>query len=138
MTLEWKEDPSPLHMLECGESVIVGDWQLRIDKLKDIKRDGVLGAFFNDLSDKERKVLDMRFGLDGKRNLEEERHRKRKREGEKTHPYMWKVEHVGDGFPSPFTHMGGRATSAEHAKTLAEVALKYAGLIYDAIRTESP
>jgi len=118
--LEWKPEPSKLNMFEDGEAAIVGDWQLEVFRIKDIREDGMLGALFGGLSEKEKKVLDMRFGLDGERNLEEEAYEARKKEGRKTHPWVWKIHHVGDGSPSPFTHMGGSARTADEAKVIAE------------------
>jgi hypothetical protein len=132
--IEWKLDPSPLHMLEGGESAIVGDWRLRIDRLKEHKPSKLLDNLMGALSEKERKVLNMRDA----EYEEKERQRERRKEGDKTHPYMWNVEHVHDDDPPKhFSHMGGRAATAEEAKTLAVAAVKYAGLIFDALKMES-
>jgi len=130
--LEWKDDPSPLKMLEEGESVHVGEWELRVDKMK--KFDGldrVLGNLRAGMTQRERDVLDMRFGLD---EDEAERERKRKsKEGQDTHPFCWKVEHPGDGSPEPFSHMGGRAKTKEEAKGLAQRALNFARVAHEAL-----
>ena len=117
--LEWKNDPSPLHMFEEGESVQIGDWKLRVDRMKEM---GQLSDLVKDLTDglteREKEILDTRFGESEDEELQPIK--RRKKEGRKTHPYHWKIEHVGDGSPASFTHMGGNAKSKEEAKELAE------------------
>jgi len=128
--LEWKDDPSPLQMLEEGESACVGEWELRVDRMKPFTGlDGVIGSLRAGMTEREREVLDMRFGLgDGEdsddeyvRKLEEQK--RRRKEGEKSHQIHWKIAYKGDGTPRPFSHMGGQAGSKEEGKALAERAL---------------
>lgn len=134
--IEWKEDPSPLNMLEDGESAVVGGWGLRIDRLKEF--DGlnrILDSVKESLTERELEVLGMRFGLDGEEERVERERGKRRKEGDKTHPFCWKVEHIGDGSPEHFTHMGGRAVTAEAAKRLAVAAIEHAVKAYGSIES---
>ena len=116
--LEWKDDPSVLHMLEEGESVRVGEWELRVDRMKDLKLSKMVEGLRDGLTEREKEILDTRFGESEDEELQPIK--RRKKEGRKTHPYHWKIEHVGDGSPASFTHMGGNAKSKEEAKELAE------------------
>ena len=119
--LEWKDDPSVLHMLEEGESVRVGEWELRVDRMKDLKLSKMVEGLRDGLTEREKEILDTRFGESEDEELQSIK--RRKKEGRKTHPYHWKIEHVGDGSPAPFTHMGGNAKSKEEAKMFAERSL---------------
>ena len=116
--LEWKDDPSVLHMLEEGESVRVGEWELRVDRMKDLKLSKMVEGLRDGLTEREKEILDTRFGESEDEELWPIK--RREKEGRKTHPYHWKIEHVGDGSPASFTHMGGNAKSKEEAKELAE------------------
>ena len=108
---KWKEDPSPLHMLKDGESAVVGDWEIRVDRMA--KFDPTLAVLAGLLSDNARAV--------------------RRRLGEESHPFAWRVERVTDGAPEAFTHMGGRAETREVAKQRAVSAVAFADEVYEAM-----
>lgn len=134
--IEWKVDPSPLQMLEDGESAVVGNWELRIDRLK--KFDGiskVLDSLKGSMTEKERKVLDMRSDLESDEEKMERERSKLRKKGQDTHPFAWRVEHIGDGSPERFSYMGGRAATAEAAKRLAVAAIEHAKQAYSAIES---
>lgn len=134
--IEWKDDPSPLQMLEDGETAVVGNWELRVDRMK--KFDGisrVLDSLKGSMTEKERKVLDMRSDLDSVEEKEEKARSARRKAGHDTHPFAWRVEHIGDGSPEHFSYMGGRAATAEAAKRLAVAAIEHAKQAYSAIES---
>jgi hypothetical protein len=134
--IEWKEDPSPLQMLKDGESAVVGGWEARIDRMKEFDGlDRVLGSLRGSMTEREREVLDMRFDLGSDEERQERERVKLRKEGQKTHPFCWSVHHIGDGSPEHFTHMGGRAATAEGAKRLAVAALEHAEKAYSSIES---
>ena len=122
--IEWKEDPSKLNMFEDGESAIVDEWELHIDKLKKIENP-LMHSFMRNLSDREKEVLEM--GLDEEFKKKRELREKR----ERLYPYCWKVERKNNNDTYRFTHMGGRAESAEKAKEYAVMALEFAKETYN-------
>jgi len=138
MSLEWKPDPSPLHLLEGGESAFMGKWKLHIDRMKTLGESKLMDSVLGSLTEKERKVLRMRFGVEGEEAAEKleremEAFKENRKRGDKTHPYMWRVDYHGDGTPQAFTGMGGRAATAQEAKELARAAVKSADLAYNVL-----
>ncbi len=123
---KWKDDPSPLKVFYGGESATLGNWKLRVDKV----RERVESAFFNsivdDLTEKERKVFDMRMKDDPDKDIKE-----RRREGGKTHPYHWRVERINDGSPETFSFLGGCTKTLEDGKRCAQEAVVFAHTAYD-------
>lgn len=133
MSLEWKEDPSPLHLLECGESAFVGRWKLHIDKMKEVKMDSLLGGLLSNLSEKEKKVLRMRFDADGNK-IDESTPLEKRRARQESHPYQWRVDYHGDDSTALFSGLGGSARTVEEGKALAQAAVEYAEMTYNALK----
>lgn len=142
MTVEWKDDPSPLHLLECGESAFVGRWKLHIDKMKEVNMDRLLGGLLSSLSEKEEKVLRTRFDSEGNEIeienaeptfMEKQQMRKAWQE---SHPYQWRID-LQKEQPEPFAFLGGSAKTAEEGKRLAEAAVEHAEMIYKALEKKA-
>lgn len=106
---KWKDDPSPLKMLRDGESAVVGDWEIRVDRMT--KFSPWLAELLPD--------------PDGRRANQAL--------GEDSHPFTWTVQRVTDGSPEAFTHMGGRAETREVAKQRALSATAFADEVYEAM-----
>lgn len=118
-TIEWKDDPSPLGMFAEGESAFFGHWKMRVDRMKSLERlDRVLKTMRGGMTKKEIELLDSGFA-----KSDEVARLYRRDRGRDTHPFFWKIEYVGDGSPTPFTHMGGQARTKEEAKALADRAI---------------
>lgn len=127
---KWEEDPSPLQIFEKGESAVTQGWKLRVDRIKEPSAmlDMLMGGtrpskwVTASLTEKERKVLDMRRDLESDGERERRKKAESIRENAKTHPYHWKVERISND-AYPFGFMGGRATTRGAAKAFAQVAV---------------
>lgn len=123
--LQWKDDPSPLSMLKDGESVSIGDWNLRVDRMEnDSGLDELAKQLRSNLTEKERQLLDIRQGLGEGTDGAKVQNRQEK----DLYPFGWSIKYIGDGMPAPF-HMGGRAKSKDEAKKFAEHAIVSAMMV---------
>lgn len=123
---EWKEDKSPLHVYDYGETKTHGEWTLSVQHRRKFKP---LNEFVDTmLTAREKEVLDTRFGVDG----EDPREARRKREElEDRYPYHWSVHQKEFDSNSFFlTHFGGQAETIEQAKALAEESVGHASRLF--------
>ena len=123
---KWKDDPSPLKVFYGGESATVGNWKLRVDKVRERLESPFFDSLMDSLTEKERKVFDVRMNGDPDKDIKE-----RRRQSKKTHPYHWRVERIDGGSPETFSFLGGQAKTLEDGKRFAQEAVVFARQAYD-------
>lgn len=122
MSIHWTKQKSPLHSIEESEIAVIGDCQLHVEKLKDFDMSKMTDKIIGTLSDREKEILNIRFGLD--ENVE----RKEVDNLQKDPRWIWRAS-INDKFDTPFKSISGNARTKDEAKRFAEHSLQFIGLI---------